>query len=309
MQFLQKHAIEPTGPFSSLNSNLVFEINIRFQNRRQKLKHQDFKRKQAEFERTKKNALLILNSAFELNPDPSEEELNQYAVKVKVSPQCLRIWFENKRKKLLEAPKDLKESHATKLPLIQPKLQPEISKRPGSQPQYPIEFPGNDQLHSKVGIKGNRWDDILKNIQPDFSLFDADCRPDLVRPVPEGTGLMQPPSPDLPTFPLDDAPITNSQSLLGGSNSRPTVNSFALNSPEPFGAKSTIDTLFANPWPTNSQYFNMQTEGNIGLPRFDQPLSFEIPANVPNLLNSYLAEPPILGFQPYTQWNHYLSSI
>ena len=308
MQFIQKHAIEPAGTFSSLNSNLVFEINVRFQNRRQKLKHQDFKRKQAEFERTKKNALLILNSAFELNPDPSEEELNQYAIKVKVSPQCLRIWFENKRKKLQESPKDLKESNATNLPLIHPRLRLEISKRPGSQPQYPIEFPGNDQLHSKVGIKGNRWDDILKNIQPDFSLFDADCRPDLVRSVPEETGLMQPPSPDLPIFPLDDASIINSQSLLGSSRRSP-VNSFALNSPEPFGANSKIDALFSTPWPTNSQCFIMQTGGNMGVPRFDQPCSFEIPANVPNVLNRYLAEQPILGFQPYTQWNHYLSSI
>jgi hypothetical protein len=71
-------------------------IQIWFQNRRQKLKQEENKETQERVQQRKEQALKILNSAYEINSTPSEQDLERLSEEIGISTKSIHVWFQNR---------------------------------------------------------------------------------------------------------------------------------------------------------------------------------------------------------------------
>ncbi|KAI8900479.1 hypothetical protein BC833DRAFT_581815 [Globomyces pollinis-pini] len=121
-------------------------IQIWFQNRRQKLKLEENSATLEALNIKKEKATTILNSAFKLNPNPSDAELESLAEQVSISAKSIKVWYENRQSKsAVEITSNYKLQSTTQGPTTNL-----ISNPKPPQPQY---FAPNGNQNDSVKLE------------------------------------------------------------------------------------------------------------------------------------------------------------
>ena len=148
---------------SSRSIQIWYDLLIRFQNRRQKLKSVEHRKLQLEYEKQKEHAMKILAEALDESCTPSNETLRELARKVHISAPALKLWFENEALK-----KDAPIPHIIIKPPRPPKPIPievnESTRIPAMKHQ---------KLDQKLKSNMTQRDFLLQQLTPDFSLFES----------------------------------------------------------------------------------------------------------------------------------------